>query len=166
MIRKAKHSDIDVILELTRACTQFMINRGIYQWNDIYPDKAAFINDIHRGELYVLEHNANIIGCVVISTFVDEEYKPVKWLTSNGNSIYIHRLAVHPSHQKQGYAQQLMTCAETYAKTHKYLSVRLDTFSQNKGNQRFYEQRNYKRLETIHYPLQSKHDFYCYELVL
>lgn len=166
MIRKATHSDIDVILKLTKACTQFMIDKGIYQWNDNYPNKSAFENDIQRGELYLLEYENDIIGCVVISTFVDQEYKLVKWLTSNGDNVYIHRLAVHPDYQKQGYAQQLMTFAEDYAKANKFISVRLDTFSQNKGNQKFYEKRGYKRLETIHYPLQSEHDFYCYELVL
>jgi len=165
MIRKATLKDIDLILTITKDCAQFMINKGIYQWNDVYPDQDAFENDLKREELYVLEHKNVVIGCVVISTYVDEEYRLVKWLTSNDRNIYIHRLAVHPNYQKQGFAQQLMTFAESYAKTNNYLSVRLDTFSQNKGNQKFYEQRDYQRLETIHYPQQSEHDFYCYELV-
>lgn len=165
MIRKATLKDIDSILKITQDCAQFLISKGIYQWNDIYPSREAFENDINRGELYLLEHQNTIIGCVVISTYVDEEYRPVKWLTPNTNNVYIHRLAVHPNYQKQGFAQQLMTFAEQYAKTNNYISVRLDTFSQNKGNQKFYEQRGYQRLEIIHYPKQSEHDFYCYEYV-
>ncbi len=165
MIRKATLKDIDSILILTKDCAQFMISKGIYQWNDVYPDQDAFENDLKREELYVLEHENVIIGCVVISIYVDEEYRPVKWLTPNNNNIYIHRLAVHPNYQKQGFAQQLMTFAEDYAKTNNHLSVRLDTFSQNKRNQNFYEQRGYQRLEIIKYPQQSEYDFYCYELV-
>ena len=59
-----------------------------------------------------------------------------------------------------------MNFAETYAKENNYNSVRLDTFSQNKRNQKFYEQRGYKRLGDIYFPKQSEHPFYCYELYL
>ena len=166
MIRKATQDDIDVILKLTNACAEFMISKSIFQWNEAYPSKVAFEKDINREELYVLDNNNTIIGCVVISTLIDEEYKLVNWLTPNRNNIYIHRLAVHPIFQKQGFAQQLMTFAEEFSKNRKYDSIRLDTFSKNKGNQQFYEQRGYQRLETIHYPLQSEDGFYCYELVL
>jgi len=72
---------------------------------------------------------------------------------------------VHPTFQGQGVAQQLMTFAEKFAQEKGYLSVRLDTFSRNNRNQKFYETRGYKRLGTIYFPLQSDHPFFCYELV-
>ena len=166
MIRKAVITDIDSILSITKACTKTMIENDIFQWNAFYPSKSTFINDINRNELYTLEKENVIIGCIVISTLIDEEYKPVKWLTENGSHIYIHRLAIHPNFQKKGYAQQLMGFAESYAKDQHYTSIRLDTFSQNRGNQKFYEKRGYQKLECIHYLKQSMHPFYCYELIL
>ncbi|OIQ27724.1 MAG: GNAT family N-acetyltransferase [Bacteroidetes bacterium MedPE-SWsnd-G2] len=166
MIRIANSQDINNLLSLTKACARHMIAKGIFQWNEHYPNSAAFENDIARQELFVLEGNKAIIGCVVISTFMDEEYKPITWLTPNNNSFYIHRLAIHPDHQGKGYAQDLMDFAESKAKSQKRVSVRLDTFSQNKRNQKFYEQRGYQRLGTIFFPKQSEHPFYCYELVL
>jgi len=165
MIRHAKISEINHILKLAKACAAAMEAKGIYQWNAHYPSKAAFVNDIERNELYVLLLNNAIIGTVVISTFMDKEYKPIAWSTPNGNNIYIHRLAVAPQYQGQGYAQQLMDYAEAYARNHGFAAVRLDTFSQNKRNQQFYERRGYQRLGTIAYPKQSKHPFYCYEFV-
>ena len=90
MIRKANHNDIDAILKITNACANYMISKGIYQWNDIYPSRSAFENDIKRNELYVLENDSMLIGCIVISTFMDQEYIPVKWLTKNENNIYVH----------------------------------------------------------------------------
>ena len=107
-----------------------------------------------------------VIGCITISNLMDEEYYPDSWLTPNGNNIYIHKLATHPDHQGKGYAQKLMTFAENYSKENKYKSIRLDTFSQNKRNQDFYEIRGYKRLGKIFFPKQSEHPFYSYELVL
>lgn len=165
MIRKATLNDIGSILQLTNACAKHMIANNIYQWNEHYPSENAFLNDVARSELYVLEIGNTIIGCVVISTLMDEEYIPIEWLTKNEKNIYIHRLAVHPNHQGKGYAQQFMDFAETFAKTNDYESVRLDTFSQNKRNQKFYEQRGYKRLGDIYFPKQSEYPFYCYELV-
>jgi len=166
MIRRAKISEIPDILAICKACAAHMISNGIYQWNEHYPSAEAFEKDIERDELYVLELNEKVIGTVVISTRIDAEYVPVKWLTSTTNSVYIHRLSIDPNLQGKGYAQQLMDFAENHARENDFDSVRLDTFSQNKRNQRFYEKRGYQRLEDILYPKQSEHPFHCYELVL
>lgn len=166
MIRKAKLSDLVSVLEIIKACATHMINNNIYQWNAHYPNAEAFKNDINRNELYVLELNNKLIGCVVLSTIMDQEYKPVKWGTKNTNNLYIHRLAVHPKQQKKGHAQALMAFAENDAVNNNYTSIRLDTFSKNVRNQKFYELRNYNRLGSIFFPKQSKAPFYCYEKVL
>lgn len=166
MIRRAKIPEIPNILNITKACAAFMIDKGIYQWNEEYPSATAFEKDIEREELFVLEKSSNIIGTVVISTVMDEEYVPVNWLTPDGASIYIHRLSIDPKFQGKGYARQLMDFAENHAREKGFRSVRLDTFSQNKGNQRFYERRGYQKLEDIAYPKQSEYPFHCYELVL
>jgi len=166
MIRLAKISEIDDILTITKACASFMISKGIFQWNEHYPSKEAFINDIKRKELYLLEESKTSIGTVVISNHMDEEYIPIKWLVENDNNLYIHRLAVHPNFQGNGNAQKLMDFAENYAHQNNYKSVRLDTFSQNNRNQKFYETRGYQKLGDIYFPKQSEHPFHCYELVL
>ncbi|MEO0570701.1 MAG: GNAT family N-acetyltransferase [Bacteroidota bacterium] len=166
MIRRAKMSEIDDILEITGACAKFMIENGIYQWNEYYPSRKAFEHDIHRNELYVKLVEGSIVGGIVISNLMDEEYVPVNWLTETGRNIYIHRLFVHPSNQGQGHALSMMDFAEKYAKMEGFISVRLDTFSQNKRNQKFYEARGYRRLDDIFLPKQSAHPFHCYELVL
>lgn len=166
MIRRAKISEISEILNLTRACAVNMINKGIYQWNEHYPSKKAFENDIERSELYVLENNHEIIGTMVITTLMDEEYIPIQWLTPNNRNVYIHRLSVHPNQQGKGFAQKMMDFAEDYAKKNNFVSVRLDTFSQNKRNQKFYETRGYHKLGDIYFPKQSNHPFHCYEMVL
>ncbi|MEY8781615.1 GNAT family N-acetyltransferase [Allomuricauda sp. XS_ASV26] len=166
MIRRAKISEITDILSITKACAVKMQQNGIFQWNEHYPSKQAFLKDIQRNELYVIEENHIILGTIVISTLMDDEYIPIQWLTPNGNSSYIHRLSVHPDHQGKGLAQRLMDFAESHSKKNGFVSVRLDTFSQNKRNQRFYEQRGYQKLGDIFFPKQSEHPFHCYELVL
>jgi ribosomal protein S18 acetylase RimI-like enzyme len=166
MIRHAKISEIPDILTITQACAKKMQENGIFQWNEHYPSKEVFQKDIDRGELFVVEEKNTVQGTIVISTLMDEEYKPIQWLTPNGNSVYIHRLAVHPNLQGKGLAQKMMDFAENHAREHRFVSVRLDTFSQNRRNQRFYEQRGYQKLGDIYFPKQSMHPFHCYELVL
>lgn len=165
MIEPAKISEIPEILSLTRACAKAMIANNIYQWNEHYPSQEAFIKDIKRGELYVIKQANSIIGTLVISSLMDKEYIPVQWLTPSKNNYYIHRLAVHPKEQGKGVARKLMDFAEAFAKAKNASSIRLDTFSQNKRNQRFYEARGYKKLDDIYFPKQSEHPFHCYELV-
>jgi ribosomal protein S18 acetylase RimI-like enzyme len=141
-----------------------MESKGIFQWNDSYPSLSTFENDVTNNWLYVNIKEEEIIGCICISIFMDKEYHSVKWLTNN--NIYIHRLAVDPTHQKMGYAQEMMSFAESFARKNNYDSIRLDTFSKNIRNQHFYQQREYKKLGNIFFPNQSEYPFYCYELVL
>jgi len=166
-IRLAQAQDLNRVLNITKACNLFMRSKGIFQWTEKYPSSDVFKTDFKRRELYVLEHKNSIVGCIVISTFMDEVYRPVKWLTPNdNNSIYIHRLAISPEKQGEGYAQKLMSYAENYARENHFISLRLDAFSQNKRNLKFYEIRGYKRLEGISLPEQSEFPFYCYEKIV
>lgn len=166
MIRQAKASEIVQLIAITKSCAAHMIANGIYQWNENYPNIKAFEQDLERGELYVLYAQDTLLGCITISNIKDSEYEAISWLTQDINHYYIHRLAVSPAFQKQGHARTLMDFAESFAKQNGGVSLRLDTFSQNKRNQRFYENRGYQRLGNIYFPKQSQDPFYCYELVL
>tara|TARA_B100000029_G_scaffold183005_1_gene180622 strand:+ start:4186 stop:4689 length:504 start_codon:yes stop_codon:yes gene_type:complete len=165
-VRIAEQADIKKILSITSACAKDMVSKGIFQWNDQYPNQEAFENDLKNNWLYVITNNQNTVGSISITPEMDEEYNSIKWLTSNNKNLYIHRLAVHPEMQRKGYAQKLMNFAEGYAKKNNYISIRLDTFSKNFRNQRFYEQRGYQRLENVYFPQQSQDPFYCYELII
>lgn len=166
MIRKAKLSEIEQIIAITKACARQMASEGIFQWNEHYPSLQAFQKDVAREELYVLSIEASIIGSIVISSEKDSEYNDIDWLTQDSHHYYIHRVAIHPNFQKKGFAKKLMDFAEAYAKKQNAVSIRLDTFSQNKRNHKFYEARGYTRLGNIYFPKQSEHPFYCYEKVL
>ena len=166
MIKKATLQDLLVIKKLTDACAKALQEKDIFQWNENYPSRGKLEQDIKHEELYVLVESGDILGIIVLTPRVDEEYIPVSWLTPNENNLYIHRLAVHPLAWGQGKGQELMNFAEDFARKKGYQSVRLDTFSRNKRNQAFYESRGYVRLENIFFPKQSEHPFFCYEKVL
>ena len=102
VVREAKTTDIKSILAITKACAKDMTSKGIFQWNENYPNKEAFENDLKNNWLYVIVNNQNPIGSISITPNMDEEYESVKWLTNNSQNLYIHRLAVHPKMQGKG----------------------------------------------------------------
>lgn len=166
VIKKASEPDLSQLLSIIKSCGQNLIEQGIFQWNEKYPSKEVLLEDIALQQIWKLEDGNKIVGLIVLTENEDEEYQHVKWLTKNQQNLYIHRLAVHPKFQGKGYAQKLMDFAEKYAMENNYNSIRLDTFSQNKRNQKFYEQRNYIKLESIYFPNQSEFPFYCYEKIM
>ncbi|UMB59482.1 GNAT family N-acetyltransferase [Lutibacter sp. A80] len=165
-IEKATQNDLEACYFITKSCAASMIENGIFQWNDIYPSLEVLDKDIALQQLWKLTENNTIIGIIVLTTIEDIEYKSVKWLTENKYNLYVHRLAVDPIFQGKGYAQKLMCFAEDYALKKGFHSIRLDTFSQNARNQKFYKKRGYIKLEEIYFPNQSKFPFYCYEKIL
>ena len=59
-----------------------------------------------------------------------------------------------------------MDFTEDYAIKNDNVSIRLDTFSQNKRNNWFYEARGFVRLGDVYFIKQSAFPFHCYEKVL
>lgn len=165
-IERAIESDLNEIVLLTKSCASNMISQGIFQWNEYYPSKEVLFNDIKLKQIWKYLFKDKIVGIIVLTEIEDIEYKDVKWLTNNAKNLYVHRLAVHPDFQGKGFARKLMDFAEEFGIENNYNSIRLDTFSQNKRNQRFYERRKYIKLEAIFFPNQSEFPFYCYEKVL
>lgn len=166
MIRLGRIQDLDQIKGLTQACAVALQERGIFQWNEHYPSRARLQEDLEREELYVLEELDTITGIVVLTREKDVVYDPIEWLTPDGKNLYVHRLATLPSRWGQGGGRQLMDFAEQTAISQVLDSIRLDTFSQNKRNQKFYKNRGYTRLGEIFFPDKSSFPFYCYEKLL
>jgi ribosomal protein S18 acetylase RimI-like enzyme len=59
-----------------------------------------------------------------------------------------------------------MDFAEDYAKKNQYRSLRLDTFSKNPRNLRFYKARGYTKLGDVYFVKQSKDPFHSFEKVI
>ena len=78
-IRKAKIMDIEKIMEIISLCTNHMISNNIFQWDENYPSKQTFIDDINMDYLLVLLLKDSIVGCVSVYNVMDDFYKKIKW---------------------------------------------------------------------------------------
>lgn len=167
MIGLGKPEEVDAILTLTRACGQHMRANGIDQWDENYPDRARLVNDIACETLFAFRENGTVIGIVVLNELQDPEYDEISWSTKESDkNLVVHRLAVDPQHQGKGIARQLMDFAEDWARKEGYNAIRLDTFTQNPRNQRFYENRGYTKLEEVYLSYRDDYPYICYELLL
>ena len=167
MISAGKITEVTSILELTRACGQHMRDNGIDQWDEDYPNKAVILQDIQTQTLFAYREDDEVLGIVVLNETQDEEYGQINWSTTEEDrNIVVHRLAVRPDKQRQGIARRLMDFAEEWARDNHYDSIRLDTFSQNPRNQRFYTNRGYTDLGPVYLRYKKEHPYYCYELLL
>ena len=159
--------EIEEILELTHACGQHMRDHGIDQWDESYPNQEVILQDLKTQTLFTYRENNEILGIIVLNEQQDEEYSQINWSTSKTDrNIVVHRLAVKPSEQKRGIARRLMDFAEKWSRDNLYDAIRLDTFSQNLRNQRFYLKRGYTDLGSVYLKYKKDDPYYCYELLL
>ena len=165
-IELAKIYDLDRVKKIANDCALEMISKGIFQWDENYPNIEIFKKDIDNQNLYVYRKKSIVLGCIMLSLSKDEVYNNVKWLTKDEKNLYVHRLAVDPKYQKKGIGKLLMDFAEEYGLNNGLKSVRLDTFSKNDRNNKFYRSRNYIQLDDVYFPNQSEFPFHCYEKIL
>ena len=167
MISLGLPHEIDTIIALTERCGVHMRENGIDQWDENYPDYANIENDLRTETLFAFRDGDTILGIVVLNETQDEEYSEIDWLTdSKSRNLVVHRLAVDPIHQGKGIARKVMEFSENFAREHGYDSIRLDTFSQNRRNQRFYSVRGYADLGPVYLKYKKEYPYVCYELLI
>jgi GNAT superfamily N-acetyltransferase len=167
MVSTGKVHEIDAILALTKACGKHMRDNGIDQWDENYPDYDSLLNDIKTETLFAYREGDAILGIIVLNESQDEEYSAMNWSTNDDDrNIVVHRLAVHPEHQGKGIARSIMDFAERWAADNNFDAIRLDTFSRNPRNQKFYTNRGYTELGSVYLKYKKDHPYFCYEMLL
>ncbi|MGB1517660.1 MAG: GNAT family N-acetyltransferase [Crocinitomicaceae bacterium] len=167
MIAAGVSGDEEKIINMTKLCAADLISKGISQWDENYPDLNTIQMDIQRGELFKYTIENTIVGIIVLNENQDPEYVGLNWITpASSRNLVVHRLAVHPEHQGKGIARQLMDFGEEKAKQEGYDSIRLDTFTQNKRNQKFYDNRGYQRTGVVYLSYRDDFPYIGYELIL
>ena len=68
-IELATQNELDRVKEIAEACAKNMIENNIFQWNDKYPSREIFKEDIKNKSLYVSKINQEVVGCIMFSSF-------------------------------------------------------------------------------------------------
>lgn len=164
-IEVAKNEDLESIEQLFIDCKADLLQKGICQWDDNYPNKDYFTSCIEEKELCILRHDEKIVGAVVLNDYQVPEWQNVEWTKENGTYFVIHSLAIHPDYQSGGYGSKLLSFCEVYALDKNYDGIRLDAFSENNTALKFYEKHGYSKKGELIFSFKPEghQRYFCYE---
>ena len=161
----ASLNDIPEIMELITAVVPVMNAAGNFQWDNAYPNKQVFENDIAMNQLWVAKIDGIIAGVAAITTDQDAEYADVGWDITQ-TAIVTHRLAVSPKYQGMGIAAALLTQAEQEAIKRDINFLRIDTNANNQATQKLFPKLGYVFAGEIGLGFRPNLRFYCYEKII
>jgi GNAT superfamily N-acetyltransferase len=161
LVRRAHEDDLPRLADLLRACVAAMRNRGIDQWDDVYPTEATLRADIMAGSLYVAAAPGTpIAGAFTVDRREEPEYATVAWRLVGRPVSVVHRLMIHPTCQRRGLGRHLMTLAEIAARRAGCGALRLDAFTGNEPSLRLYAKLGYDEVGQVRF---RKGLFSCFE---
>ncbi|MDA9563283.1 GNAT family N-acetyltransferase [Flavobacteriales bacterium] len=163
-IQCSTFDDVDVCHTLLQECGEHLVSLGVFQWDSNYPDLETINQDVLNGEVFKLIVENRVLGCITLNEKQHPTYQTIDW-SYHGKIGTVHRLGIHPQHQGNGYARQLMDFAEDWFLQAKFDAIRLDTYSLNHRNCKFYQSRGYQYTGQVHLR-EVGEPFNCYELKL
>lgn len=148
LYRQAETADLDGIVSMITQATIRMISQDIDQWDEQYPTKKDFEQDISCGQLTVGMLGCEIAVIYTINRECEPEYESAEWKSPDKSYCILHRLCVNPLFQNRGIAQQTMEHIEREAVARGIQAIRLDVFSQNSHAIKLYQNCSYKKVGT------------------
>jgi ribosomal protein S18 acetylase RimI-like enzyme len=140
-IRPADFNDLNLLTDITRRCIGHLNKQGINQWDDIYPSRKDFHDDIVAQSLYSITNEDKLCGCICINQIEYPGYEKANWQGSD--FFVIHKIIIDPQKEGQGLGKFAMLHAEMIARANQKDSIRLDCFKENERANRFYQKLGY-----------------------
>ncbi|PKF75984.1 GNAT family N-acetyltransferase [Chryseobacterium sp. PMSZPI] len=159
IIRKAVQNDVSQATQVLEEVKTHMLDQGIDQWDQEYPNKKVLTEDIEKREGFVYVEDGNVLAYMALNELCDEEYNDLNWKTATP-FLVIHRLYVKPDAQGKGISSKMIRYAEEFALEHQYKSIRFDAFSLNDTANAVYLKKGYDLVGTVRF---RKGIFNCYE---
>lgn len=160
---EAQISDSDEIFSLYQLAILDMNQKGIDQWDEIYPNKETLEKDILHDEMLISKINGEIVAVIVVNQNQDMEYIDGNWKNSGPKTAVIHRMCVKPNFQGRGIATKTMNYVENNLKSNEYNDIRLDAFSKNPYAIKLYKKLGYDEVGETYF---RKGKFILFEKVL
>ena len=165
IIRKATRTDLNGIMRMYNSCVKGMLENGVDQWDDTYPNTEIISEDLNVGTYYVSEMDGTIIGGINIDKNQDDTYLALDWEDKSDSFLVVHRLGVKEEFWNKKIGKDLMLFTEKLVIEKGLKSIRLDTYSGNPKAMEFYRRLGYTELGTIDLK-PDKDKYYCFEKII
>lgn len=131
-IRRSVPADLDTLMHLFEQARQKMRTAdNSLQWPATYPSAELLVNDIERGQSYVVEAAGQVVATFVLAFGNDPTYAQIEggaWLDAHRPYATIHRLA--SAHGVHGIAASVIAWCKTQID-----NLRADTHRDNRQMQ-------------------------------
>jgi len=169
--RLATSSDLDRIMEIIADAQCFLKENGVDQWQNGYPTRESYEQDISESACHVFIVESKIAGVISIFFETEESYNLVEdgsWLTGDAPYAVFHRAAVSRDYRGMGIAGIMLSYAENMAIEHSITSLRGDTHHDNKAMRGLLEKRGFVHCGTIYIDgvISEQTKRVCYEKLL
>ena len=165
IIRKANKTDLKNIMKMYKSCVTGMLENGINQWDNTYPNTEIISEDLNVGTYYVAEIDGTIIGGINIDRNQDDTYLALDWEDKSDSFLVVHRLGVKEEFWNKKIGKYLMLFTENLVIEKGLKSIRLDTYSGNPKAMEFYRRLGYTELGTIDLK-PDKEKYFCFEKII
>lgn len=130
LIKLVTINELDRMDEIKKSAVSFMQSLKIDQWDENYPTRMHFHDDIMNKVLYGYYDDGILLGAVVLMDENDPPYEELSNWTDDV-SFVIHRLIVDPNAQGRGIGKKLVNYAHELAREKGYKSMKVDTHLEN-----------------------------------
>ena len=145
-IRKTTLADLREILEIYAYARMRMKQNGNpFQWGDHKPSREIVLEDIRKGQSYIMEENGHICGVFAFIIGNDPTYQVIeqgRWLNEAPYGT-IHRIAGNGS-VKGLFVQCLSYCMAQLP------NIRIDTHQDNRTMRHLLEQNDFRQCGIIY----------------
>ena len=131
--RPAAEADVEDIMLTIRQARNYLKKHRVDQWQGNYPNESTILEDITRGECYVMTYCDRVAGFFMLTEMPEPTYDTLtdgKWRTE-GKYCTLHRNAVMAEYRGSGMAERLMAAAEALARDKGAVALRADTHRHN-----------------------------------
>jgi GNAT superfamily N-acetyltransferase len=164
VIRKAILEDMGQIMDILGKTKVEMHIYNNFQWDESYPTRVDFIEDIKKENLYCIEIEQKLAGFICVNTVEPIEYKGLKWSSTNAAMI-IHRMSVNSVFRQRGIGVKLIKFAEQLANKNNIRYLKTDTYSLNVKMNNLLSKCSYNFIGEISFPQKEK-PFNCYDIII
>lgn len=167
-IRIGTNKDLQEVFDIFSRCKTDLDKKGIYQWDENYPNVEYFADKILKEELYILESAEKVLGAFVMDESQPEEWERINWQKKEEKFLVLHSVFLEPEHQGSGYGKTILSFAEDFANRAGYRTIRLDAFSKNMNSVMFYDKNGYIKRGEVTFTSKPINNqvYYCFEKVL
>jgi ribosomal protein S18 acetylase RimI-like enzyme len=165
-LKQANPDHLDTIMDVYLRCKKDLDEKGLLQWNEVYPSREYFEEEMTDGNLYVLMIDENIAGSATLNEWQSPEWSEIPWKLEN--EWVIHALFLDPLQQGNGLGKIFMEKCEEFAREKGFESIRLDAYSRNTGANYLYEKMGYEYRGSVYFTSKPEghREYRCYEKAL